>query len=63
MNFGEDFLLKTDKDILYEILHNIISNAIDASPYKGKIMIFAGISQKGGAIYKFVSVRDFWEGD
>jgi len=62
MNFGEDFSLKTDKDILYEILHNIISNAIDASPYKGKIMIFAGISQKGGAIYKFVSVRDFGRG-
>jgi len=62
MSFGDDFTLKTDRDIMYEVLHNLISNALEASPYKGKIMIFSGISQKEGKIYKFVSVRDFGKG-
>ncbi len=62
MSFDHDISLKTDRDILYEILHNIISNAVDVSPYKGKVLIFSGISRKGEKIYRFISVRDFGKG-
>ncbi|MEO0150016.1 MAG: ATP-binding protein [candidate division WOR-3 bacterium] len=62
LEIPENFELKTDRDILYEILHNLISNAIDASPIKGKIIISCGTSHKDGEIYKYVSIRDFGKG-
>lgn len=62
LEIPENFKLKTDRDILYEILHNLISNAIDVSPIKGKIIVSCGTSHNDGEIYKYISVRDFGKG-
>lgn len=62
VNVPRSFILRTDKDILYEIIHNLISNAIDASNPKGQIIVSAGVSQYDGKIYNYISVKDFGKG-
>ncbi len=59
---SENFKVYTDRDVLYEILHNLLSNAIDASYPGGRVIVSAGSSQSDGDIYKYISVRDFGKG-
>ncbi len=63
-NFPENFEVETDRDALYEILLNLISNAIDVSSPGGKVVVSAGLSHdlSFGKVNKYVSVRDFGPG-
>jgi len=63
-NFPENFEIETDRDALYEILLNLISNAIDVSNPGGKVVVSAGLSHdlSFGRVNKYVSVRDFGPG-
>lgn len=62
INMPKPFILKTDRDVLYEIIHNLISNAIDASDPKGQIIVSAGVSQYDDRIYNYISIKDFGKG-
>ncbi len=63
-DFPRDFTLKTDRNAVYEILLNLISNAIDVSSPNKNVIVQAGVSHgvnpKG--CEKFISVRDFGPG-
>ncbi|NPA80057.1 MAG: PAS domain S-box protein [Thermotogae bacterium] len=58
--YPKDFTLKTDRNALYEILLNLISNAIDASIPGGEVVVAAGVSHNvsSGKMEKFISIRD-----
>ncbi|GEM_PF-4897158 len=62
--FPVGFTLRTDENALYEILLNLISNAIDASMPGGKVKVSAGVFHNVslGRMEKYVSVRDFGPG-
>ncbi len=63
-DFPEDFTIRTDRNALYEILLNLVSNAIDASTPGGEVIVSAGVSHNVslGRLERYVSVRDFGPG-
>lgn len=63
-DFPVGFTLTTDRNALYEILLNLISNAIDVSRPGDKVVVSAGVSHNVslGRLEKYVSVKDFGPG-
>ncbi len=62
--FPMGFVIRTDKNALYEILLNLVSNAIDVSKPGDRVEVSAGVSHNvsSGRMEKYVSVRDFGPG-